>query len=52
LVFKPVNALWVVEKYLFEGLFKNAQMQGAQKSSREAYIDIRRAVRFAAQHSR
>ena len=23
------------------GLFKNAQMQGAQKTNREAYIDIR-----------
>jgi hypothetical protein len=40
------------------GLFKypkghaNAQMQGAQKLNREAYMEIRRAVRFAAQHSR
>jgi hypothetical protein len=32
----------------FQGLFKNAQMQGAQKANREAYMDIRRAVRFAA----
>ncbi len=29
------------EKPHIEGLFKNAQMQGAQKPNREAYIDIR-----------
>jgi len=34
------------------GLFKSAQMQGAQKAGREAYIYIRRAERFAAQRSR
>ena len=27
-------------QYIY-GLFKNAQMQGAQKQNREAYIDIR-----------
>jgi hypothetical protein len=34
------------------GLFKNVQMQGAQKTNRETYIDISRAIRFAGQHSR
>jgi hypothetical protein len=33
-------------------LFKNAQMQGAQKQKSEAYMEIRRAMRFAAQRSR
>jgi hypothetical protein len=33
-------------------LFKNAQMQGAQKPKSEAYIEIRRAMRFAALRSR
>jgi len=31
----------VVEKPQISGLFKNAQMQGAQKANREAYIYIR-----------
>ena len=33
-------------------LFKNAQMQGAQEPKSEAYIEIRRAMRFAAQRRR
>jgi len=60
---KPVKArltvpCWYDEKPLSTGLFKNVQMQGAQETNREAYnlkvtrIDIRRAMRFAAQHSR
>jgi hypothetical protein len=31
----------VIKKPQIAGLFKNAQMQGAQKESREAYIYIR-----------
>jgi hypothetical protein len=33
-------------------LFKNVQMQGAQDLSREAYIDVRRMTKGAAQRSR
>jgi hypothetical protein len=50
------QALPVVSKVfknsLFCRLFKNAQMQGAQKPKSEAYMEIRRAMRFAAQRSR
>jgi hypothetical protein len=30
-----------VEKSPIQGLFKNVQVQGAQKPKREAYMDIR-----------
>jgi hypothetical protein len=33
-------------------LFKNVQMQGAQKLRKEAYIDVCRLTRLAAQRSR
>jgi hypothetical protein len=35
----PPNS--VITKSLVLGLFKNAQMQGAQEPYREAYMDIR-----------
>ena len=40
-------------KYLIRGrLFKNVQMQGAQKLRNEAYIKVRRLTKLAAQRSR
>jgi hypothetical protein len=33
-------------------LIKNVQMQGVQKPKSESYMEIRRAMRFAAQRSR
>jgi len=42
----------VVQKPHDWGLFKNVQMQGAQKAEPRGVFFIRRAVRFAAQRRR
>jgi hypothetical protein len=42
----------MMKNTLLGRLFKNAQMQGAQKPKSEAYMEIRRAMRFAAQRSK
>ena len=38
---KNVYDIATLEKADVQGLFKNVQMQGAQKPNREAYNDIR-----------
>jgi len=38
---RMINKIGVVEKLLVQGLFKNAQMLGAQKPDSEAYMNIR-----------
>jgi hypothetical protein len=38
---KKKNVPGIIEKSQISGLFKNVQMQGAQKANREAYINIR-----------
>jgi hypothetical protein len=47
-----IPAIRLLKNNLLGRLFKNAQMQGAQKPKSEAYIEIRRAMRLAAQRSR
>jgi hypothetical protein len=42
----------LLKNAILKRLFKNAQMQGAQKSRNEAYMEVCRLTRLAAQRRR
>ncbi|MDQ5985622.1 MAG: hypothetical protein CSYNP_01336 [Syntrophus sp. SKADARSKE-3] len=47
-----MNLSRIFKDLILGSMFKNVQMQGAQKLRNEAYIEVRRVTKLAAQRSR